>query len=210
MISFIKSSSIVARKVSLGCSISGTTSSRIFATLQITMKSFCVYKDKISVLWISESDKKVYTLLWIWGLRYYECQVSVKKKKRLPDALLLMFILGEREREREWVSGAGMAAGEGGRGKQRIPSRFCAVSAQPNSGLDLMNCEIMTWHETKSRTLNWATQVPRKTDFRNTCPALPPQPVKCPPPPASPLISTSRTSDSAQLPPLKAFMIPSH
>lgn len=42
MISFIRSSSIVARKVSLGCSISGTTSSRIFATLQITMKSFCV------------------------------------------------------------------------------------------------------------------------------------------------------------------------
>jgi len=40
MMSFMRSSSIVARKVSLGCSINGTTSSKIFATLQITMKSF--------------------------------------------------------------------------------------------------------------------------------------------------------------------------
>ena len=37
---------------------------------------------------------------------------------------------------------------ERGRGREgereRIPSRLRAVSAEPNVGLDLMNCEIMT------------------------------------------------------------------
>lgn len=82
MISFIRSSSIVARKVSLGCSISGTTSSRIFATLQITMKSFCVYRDKISALWISKSQKKLYIVLCISGYSIYECNISVKKIRK--------------------------------------------------------------------------------------------------------------------------------
>ena len=30
------------------------------------------------------------------------------------------------------------------RGRGRIPSRLCAVNAEPNVGLELMNCEIMT------------------------------------------------------------------
>lgn len=42
MMSFIRSSSMVLRKFSLGSSIKGTTSSRILATLHIIMKSFCV------------------------------------------------------------------------------------------------------------------------------------------------------------------------
>ena len=37
----------------------------------------------------------------------------------------------ERERERE-------------RGRQRIPSRFHTVSAEPDVGLDLMNQAVMT------------------------------------------------------------------
>lgn len=45
MMSFIRSSSIVLRKFSLGSSIKGTTSSRILATLHIIMKSFCVCHD---------------------------------------------------------------------------------------------------------------------------------------------------------------------
>ena len=36
---------------------------------------------------------------------------------------------GERERER---------------GRERIPSRFCPVSTEPDVGLDSMNREIMT------------------------------------------------------------------
>ena len=43
---------------------------------------------------------------------------------------------GQRERERE-----------------RILSRFRAANTEPNTGLDLTNCEIMT-AEIKSRTLN--------------------------------------------------------
>ena len=29
-------------------------------------------------------------------------------------------------------------------GRERIPSRPCAVSAEPDVGLEFMNCEIMT------------------------------------------------------------------
>ena len=35
----------------------------------------------------------------------------------------------ERKRERE---------------RKRIPSRLCTASSEPNAGLKLMNCEIMT------------------------------------------------------------------
>ena len=44
----------------------------------------------------------------------------------------------EGGREREQV-------GEGQReGKRDIPSRLCTISIEPNVGLDLRNCEIMT------------------------------------------------------------------
>ena len=41
------------------------------------------------------------------------------------------------------------------RGRKRIPSRLHTVSTEPDMGLKLTNCEIMTWAEIKSRTLNW-------------------------------------------------------
>ena len=44
-----------------------------------------------------------------------------------------------REREGGHLSGGG-AEREG----DRIPSRLCTVSAEPNVGLELRNCEIMT------------------------------------------------------------------
>ena len=43
--------------------------------------------------------------------------------------IFLMFIYFERERERE---------------RERIPSRLCTNSVEPDTGLDLTNCEIMT------------------------------------------------------------------
>ena len=43
-----------------------------------------------------------------------------------------LFILREREREKA------------GKGSERIPSRLHAVSAEPNAGLNLMKCEVMT------------------------------------------------------------------
>ena len=55
-----------------------------------------------------------------------------------------------RERERESEQ-----AGRGRkRGRERIPSRLCIVSEEPNMGLILINHEIMIWAKTKSQLLN--------------------------------------------------------
>ena len=53
----------------------------------------------------------------------------------------LKFILTERqkERNRECKQGRGKE-----RGRERIPSRICTVSTEPDVGLKLTNCEIMT------------------------------------------------------------------
>ena len=48
-----------------------------------------------------------------------------------------LFILRERETEHAYVH-------KWGRGRERIPSRPCAVTSEPHSGLDLLNREIMT------------------------------------------------------------------
>ena len=47
----------------------------------------------------------------------------------------------ERERERERAS---MSRGGTDRGRERIPSRLCTVSTEPDVGLKHMNCEIVT------------------------------------------------------------------
>ena len=51
-----------------------------------------------------------------------------------------LFIYFERERERERDKAS---AGEGQRekGRERIPGRLCAISAESNVGLDLTNGE---------------------------------------------------------------------
>ena len=46
---------------------------------------------------------------------------------------------GEEQRDRE---------------REKTPSRLCTVSTEPNVGLELKNCEIMTRGEIKSQTLN--------------------------------------------------------
>ena len=49
-------------------------------------------------------------------------------------------------------------ASEQGRGREReretIPSRFHAISTEPDVGLEPTNQEIMTWDETKGWLLN--------------------------------------------------------
>ena len=52
-----------------------------------------------------------------------------------------MFIIFERKRERETEC---MRAREGQKEKERTPSRFHTASAEPDTGLELMNCEILT------------------------------------------------------------------
>ena len=46
-------------------------------------------------------------------------------------------------------------AWEGQKGRERIPSRVCTVSTEPDVGLKFMNPEIMTWAKTKSQRINW-------------------------------------------------------
>ena len=51
---------------------------------------------------------------------------------------LSLFILRERERERESTSGGGAER------RDRIPGRLRAISAEPDAGLELTNCDFMT------------------------------------------------------------------
>ena len=51
----------------------------------------------------------------------------------------------ETETERQSISGRRTE-----RGRERIPSRLCTDSAEPNVGLELKNCEIMTRAKYKS------------------------------------------------------------
>ena len=62
----------------------------------------------------------------------------------------LIYLFWERQRENKW--GRGRESG-----RDRIPSRFCAVSMESDVGLKLTNHEILTWAEIKSRTLNWVS-----------------------------------------------------
>ena len=39
------------------------------------------------------------------------------------------------------------------KGRERIRSRICTVTPEPDVGLELTNCEIMTWAEIQSRML---------------------------------------------------------
>ena len=51
-----------------------------------------------------------------------------------------------------------MRAGEGqrerGREGDRIPSRLCTARVEPDPGLELPNCEIMTWAKIKGQMLH--------------------------------------------------------
>ena len=50
-----------------------------------------------------------------------------------------------RERERELICACMREQGGAERGREReSKNRLCTVSAEPNAGLDLMKCEIMT------------------------------------------------------------------
>ena len=63
--------------------------------------------------------------------------------------LKFIYLFWERERERERENRGGA-----GREGERIPSRLHTVSTEPNVGLELTNCEIMTLAKIKSRTPN--------------------------------------------------------
>ena len=63
----------------------------------------------------------------------------------------------DRERAHEWGR-------DRKRQRERIPSRICVISAEPDVGLELTNCEIMTRVEV-GRLTDRATQAPRNVIF---------------------------------------------
>ena len=63
---------------------------------------------------------------------------------------IFLFILRETEMKREHKQRRGTE-----RKRERIPSRLCNVSTEPDVRLELMNFKIMTWAKTKSQSLNW-------------------------------------------------------
>ena len=62
------------------------------------------------------------------------------------------------ERQRQDVSGLG--AEREGDTESEAGSRLQAVSTEPDAGLELTSCEVMTWAEVR-RSIDWATQVPQ-------------------------------------------------
>ena len=79
-----------------------------------------------------------------------------------------MFIYSwERDRERQSVSGGGSE--REGDTESEVGSRLWAVSTEPDAGLKLTNCEIVTWAEV-GRLTDWVTQVPPTSgDFIKIC-----------------------------------------
>ena len=62
---------------------------------------------------------------------------------------------------RESESASGEGAEREGDTEFEAGSRLQAVSTEPDTGLELMNHEIMTWAKIW-RLTNWATQVPQE------------------------------------------------
>ena len=74
----------------------------------------------------------------------------------------MVFIYGwEKEIERA-QEGWGV---DPGRGAQRIRSGLCADNSEPDTGAQLMNCEIMTWAQVR-RLTTWAIPGPLKVSFQ--------------------------------------------
>ena len=53
-------------------------------------------------------------------------------------------------------------AERGGVTESEAGSRLWGVSTEPDAGLELTECEIMTWAEV-GRLTDWATQAPQET-----------------------------------------------
>ena len=68
-----------------------------------------------------------------------------------------MFFIYFWDRERQTMSRGG--AEREGDTESKAGSRLWAVSTEPNTGLKLVDREIMTWAEVE-RSTNWATQAP--------------------------------------------------
>ena len=69
------------------------------------------------------------------------------------------------DRERQSMNGGG--AERDGDTESETGSRLWAISPEPDAGLELTSCEIMTWAEV-GRSTDWATQAPPFIYFSET------------------------------------------
>ena len=74
----------------------------------------------------------------------------------------------------------GGAEREGGT-ESEAGSKLWAVSTEPDVGLELMDCEIITWAEVR-RLTDWATQVPPTAFLKREQPQSSPVPFSHPKP----------------------------
>ena len=81
------------------------------------------------------------------------CKAEWLKKNFFFNVYFFIFAR-ERERASEHYGGGAEIGG------QRIWSLFRADSTEPDAGLELTNCEIVTWAEVR-RSTDWATQAPQ-------------------------------------------------
>ena len=79
------------------------------------------------------------------------------------DSFFLIIYLLLRNRERQSMSMG--RAERGGDTESEAGSRFCAVSIEPDTGLEPTNHKIMTWDEV-GRLTHWDTQVPLFFSFQ--------------------------------------------
>ena len=63
----------------------------------------------------------------------------MEQQQKKPSFFLVFIYLFLRDRERERTH-----IGKRGAERERIPSRLCTVSTEPETGLKLTNSEIMT------------------------------------------------------------------
>ena len=62
--------------------------------------------------------------------------------------------------QRQRQNASGLGAERKGDTEAEAGSRLWAISKEPDAGLELTSCEIMTWAEV-GRSTDWATQAPQ-------------------------------------------------
>ena len=77
-------------------------------------------------------------------------------KFTIPFFFLIFIFESETDRQTDWEWGR--SRGQEGDAESQAGSRLPAVSTESDMGLELTNCDIMTWAEVRCST-DWATQV---------------------------------------------------
>ena len=92
-----------------------------------------------------------------WRLKMNSCTLNGASVVKIRDFKKNFFLIYFWDRERQSMSRGG--ADRGGVTESEAGSRLWAVGTEPDAGLKLTDCEIMTWAKVGCLT-DWATQAP--------------------------------------------------